>query len=75
MRITDGKRTVNIEMKRWNGSGFDPDFSLDFFEAGGLPYNEETDTYTVKDVDYCIDMGLEATNLDVYCLVFEIKGE
>ena len=55
MKITDGKRTVEIIIHRWNGSGFDPDWSNDYFNAGSLPYNSENDTYTVDDVDYCID--------------------
>mgnify|MGYP005927425245 CR=1 FL=1 len=57
MKITDGKRTVEITIHRWNGSGYDPDQSLDYFGAGCLPYDEETDTYTVEDVDYCIDIA------------------
>lgn len=57
MKITDGSRTVEIRIQRWNGSGYDPDWSVDFFEAGSLPYDEETDTYTVEDVDYCINMA------------------
>jgi hypothetical protein len=59
MKITDGKKTVDIRMMTWEGSGYSPDWSLDFFEAGGLPYNEETDVYTVKDVDYCINQAQE----------------
>lgn len=57
MKITDGTKTVEIRIQRWNGSGYDPDWSIDFYEAGSLPYDEETDTYTVDDVDYCIDMA------------------
>lgn len=57
MKITDGTKTVEIRIQKWNGSGYDPDWSTDFFDAGLLPYNEETDTYTVEDVDYCIDMA------------------
>lgn len=57
MKITDGKKTVEIEIKRWNGSGYDPDLSIDYFAAGSLPYDEETETYTVPDVDYCIDIA------------------
>lgn len=25
MKISDGKKTVEIEIKRWNGSGYDPE--------------------------------------------------
>lgn len=57
MKITDGKKTVEIRIQKWNGSGYDPDWSNDYFTAGSLPYDEETDTYAVDDVDYCIDMA------------------
>lgn len=57
MKITDGKKTVEIRIQRWNGSGYDPDWANDYFTAGALPYNDDTDTYTVDDVDYCIDMA------------------
>lgn len=57
MKLTDGKRTVEITMQEWDGSQWGPDWSLDFFEAGNLEYNEETNTYTVEDVDYCIEQA------------------
>lgn len=57
MKITDGKKTVEIIIHRWNGTGYDPDWSIDYFQAGSLPYNEETGTYTVDNVDYCIEMA------------------
>lgn len=41
MKITDGKKTVEIRIQRWNGSGYDPDWSTDYFDAGTLPYNED----------------------------------
>lgn len=59
MKITDGKKTVEIKMMVWSESGYSPDWSLDFFQAGGLPYNDETDTYTVQDVDYCIEQAMD----------------
>lgn len=55
MKLSDGKRTIEIKLQRWNGTGYDPDMSNEFFEAGSLPYDEEHDTYIVDDVDYCID--------------------
>jgi hypothetical protein len=65
MKITDGTKTVEIRIQKWNGSGYDPDWSNDYFSAGSLPYDEETDTYTVDDVDYCIDMAMsELTDED-----------
>lgn len=62
MKITDGKKTVEIRMMVWEGNGYSPDWSLDFFEAGALPYNEDTDTYTVDDVDYCIEQAMDWKN-------------
>lgn len=53
MKLTDGKKTVEIKMYGVNGI----EWSLDFFEAGGLPYDELNDTYYVHDVDYCIDQA------------------
>lgn len=65
MKITDGTKTVEIRIQKWNDSGYDPDWSNDYFSAGSLPYDAETDTYTVDDVDYCIDMAMsELTDED-----------
>lgn len=59
MKMTDGSRTIEISMKVWNGSGYGPDWSKDFFDAGLLLYNEESDAYTVENVDYCVEMAKE----------------
>ena len=59
MKITDGKKTVEIRMMVWEGSGYSPDWSADFFDAGGLPYDDEKDVYIVDDVDYCIEQAME----------------
>lgn len=56
-RLTDGTRTVEIAMNEWTGSGYTPDWSIDFFQVGSLPYNEETEAYTVPDVCYCIEQA------------------
>lgn len=61
MKITDGKKTVEIRVQYWNGSGYGPDCSKGYFGTGTLPYNEETDTYTVDAVDHCIDMANAAS--------------
>ena len=53
MRMTDGKRTIEIQMTA-NG---DPDWSKDFFNAGSLDYDESTDTYKVEDVEWCIEQA------------------
>ena len=62
MKLTDGKRTVAIKMQTWNGSGFDPDWSSDFFDVGGLPADDDTGASIVADVDYCIDQAQDWEN-------------
>lgn len=74
MKITDGKKTVEIEIKRWNGSGYDPDWSEDYFCAGSLPYDEKTDIYRVDDVDYCIAMA-ESTDDEGACFRYNEDGD
>lgn len=61
MKITDGKKTIEIQMKVWDKyeGGYGPDWSLDFFDAGCLQHDEETEVYTVQDVDYCIEQANE----------------
>lgn len=61
MKMTDGKKTVEITMKVWNDSflEYGPDFSYDFFDAGALSVSDDLQTYIVSDVDYCIDAALE----------------
>ena len=73
MKLTDGKKTVEIKIQRWNGSGYDPDWSNDYFSAGSLPYDEETDTHTVEDVDYCIEMA-RSTGEDGACGKYDEDG-
>ena len=41
MKITDGKRTVEINIMTWNGAGCGPDWAGEYFNAGALPYDEE----------------------------------
>ena len=55
IRLTDGKKTVEITMAIFDGTDLQPDFSADFFEAGGLEYNADLEAYMVPDVDYCVD--------------------
>lgn len=52
-----------------NGDHYAPDFSNDFFEAGGLEYDKDKDAYIVEDVDYCIDYAMDWKNGtgDFYC--------
>lgn len=59
VRIKDDSRTVEITMKVWHGNGYSEDYAHEFFEIRSLPYDEETDTYSVQDVDYCIEQAVE----------------
>lgn len=61
MKMTDGTRTIVIEIRRWNGTGYDPDWSVDYFSAGSLVYNADTDCYIVQDVQHCIDVAKSAS--------------
>ena len=56
-KYTDGKKTVEIIMHTWNGNGYDPSWEADFFCNGLLPYDEETETFRVQDVDYLIEQA------------------
>jgi len=60
MKLTDGKKVVEIRMQVWNGSGYGPDWSYDFFEAGDL--DDATGASVVDDVDYCIDQAQDWAN-------------
>lgn len=57
MKITDGKRTVEINIMTWTGTGYGPDWAGEYFDAGALTRDEENDAYTVQDVQYCINMA------------------
>ncbi len=61
-RLTDGKTVVEITMNEWTGDGYTPDWSHDFFEVGGLEYDEATNTYKVEDVEYCIEQARDWQN-------------
>lgn len=62
MKMQDKTRKVKIELCVWDGNGYGPDFSQDFFEAGGLKHNDETDCYIVPDIEYCIDQANDMIN-------------
>lgn len=56
MKITDGTKTAEVVIHRWNGIGYEPDWAEDYFDSA--TYNRETGFYEVDDVDYCIDTAL-----------------
>lgn len=51
MKMTDGKKLVEVTMKIWNGSGYGPDWANEFFETGGLEFDGEVDAFMVDDED------------------------
>ena len=55
MKMTDGKKLVEVTMEIWNGSGYGPDWANEFFETAGLEFDGEVDAFMVDDVDYCIE--------------------
>ena len=75
MKITDGKKTVDIRIQRWNDHYYDPDWSADYFNAGSLPYDEETNTYTVDSVDSCIEYANSASEDGACSKYDEESGE
>lgn len=75
MKLTDGKRTVEIIIVRWDGFRHGPDWSQDYFNAGSLPYDEETNTYTVPDVQYCIDITRDGGPEEGACWTTNEDGE
>lgn len=56
MKLNDGKKMIEISIRRFDGTNLSPDWAEDYFCSGSLPYDEETDSYTVGDVDYCVEM-------------------
>lgn len=56
-RFTDGKKTIEITMYEIKDGNRGEDFSNDFFEVGGLQFDEELHAYIVDDVDYCADQA------------------
>lgn len=56
-RFTDGKKTVEIIMKVWKDGQYSPAWENDYFNVGDLPFDRETRTYTVNDVEYLIDQA------------------
>ena len=61
-RLTDGKKTVEITMRIWEGNGYTPDWSNDFFDIGDLPRDEEKEASIVEDVDYCVGQAQDWKN-------------
>lgn len=61
IKLKDHICAVAITMIEFDEAGYiqQSNFENDFYEAGSLPWDEETNTYTVPDVEYCIAMALD----------------
>lgn len=59
MKVTDGKRIVDIRMCVWDPERcqYSPDWSNDAFGSGNMEYIPELDAYRVEDVDDAIDFA------------------
>lgn len=70
MILTDGKRYAEITIRTWNDDvqWYSPDWSLDFYDAGGLKHYEIDYgghggfAYMVDDIDYCIEQAMNMAN-------------
>lgn len=84
-RFTDGFRFLEISMKTWSDGQYSPDFSGDFFEVGGLPYEADVNAYKVADLDYLVEQAgdwshaegdfyePDAKDVDDRCVSYEYK--
>lgn len=69
MKITDGNRTMIIELVRWScTAGYVDDVSETYFNAESLPYDSSKKAYIVDDVvkymDLAFDWQKEAVKID-----------
>ena len=65
-RLFDENKTVEITMRDWdnNTNTATLDWGNDFFEVGGLEFDEEREAYKVNDVDYCIEQAADWMNCE-----------
>lgn len=81
MKLTDGKRSVEIRMMYWEGNGYSPDFSDDFFADRPHQFDDEG-FCIVDDVEYCIDAAeecaaeeLQETGREIVVFVEDVDRE
>lgn len=64
MVVTDGKKIVKITISSYSENTGWLDWTEDYFNAGCLGYNEETNCYIVDSVDYMIEQALSDLEYD-----------
>ena len=58
--LIDDSKAVEISIREWDeeNTQYGPDWSADFFEAGGLKtVDDHEEAHIVDDVDYCIEQA------------------
>lgn len=75
MKLTDGKRTIEIECQEWNGSGYNPDYSNYFLESTEYELVEDTDMYYEEDLDELIEWAIEnfKKTEDDFMFIYELQ--
>lgn len=59
-RFTDGRRTVEIDMRVYHTDrGYSSDYSIEFFSVGSLEYDQDLNAYVAEDVQYLIDQAFD----------------
>ena len=58
-KLYDNTKVIAIQMYEYDNRDNTryPDWENDFFNVGGLDYNEDLDAYRVYSVDYCIEQA------------------
>lgn len=64
MKLTDGKKTVEIKMYYYDGKSgsLGADWSGEILYDGRMEIDEEAEAYVVDDVDYCVDYAEDWEN-------------
>lgn len=63
MRFYDGNRVAEVELYEYTKEvGFSLDFSIDFYEARLLEYDDDNDYYIVDDIDCVIEQACDLKN-------------
>lgn len=64
-KFFDGKNILEITIQEWNGSGYTPDWSADFFEAGRFTFNDSIDAHVITlddSLEYMIEYAEDWEN-------------
>lgn len=51
MLITNGKKTVEVTLRTWDGNRYSQDYAVDIFVDDCMKYNVENDCYITYDME------------------------